>query len=384
MNKKKSVCFVIVNRANYGRCRSVLLELKKDKAFDVKLVVTSSALLDRFGNVSKIIESDGFQIHGRLFNAIEGSSIVTMPKSTGLAIIELSSIFEQLNPDIVFTIGDRYETLATAVAASYMNITLAHIQGGEITGSIDESVRHCITKLAHIHFPSTKLARQNIIKMGEVPKYVINSGCPSIDNLKKLADRKKLSEINDKGVGEIIDLSKKFILVVFHSVTTSINDTEKQIDTLIDCIEKIHLPIVWLWPNIDSGSDTISKKLRIYKDNKERKCRIRFIKNLEIDTYNLLLSKTSCVLGNSSSFIRETSYLGTPAVLIGNRQNKRERAKNVIDVDFNTKKIVKFVKFQIKKQKYKKSNLYGSGLAAKKIVSALKSILPPIQKTLNY
>ena len=304
-----------------------------------------------------------------------------MSKSTGLAIIELSSIFNDLKPHTVVTVGDRYETIATAIASSYMNITLAHIQGGEITGSIDESVRHAITKMAHIHFTSTKKARKNVIAMGEDKKYVFNVGCPSFDLLNK---KIKKIEINDalKGVGNKIDINKKFLLVLFHPVTTEYGQSFRQTEKIISAIESVNEQTIWLWPNIDAGSDGISKSIRSNRERGNLK-KVLFLKNLQVEIYNYLLKHAACLVGNSSSFIREASFFGTPTVLIGKRQEKREISNNVIKCNFNTNEIISKIKLQQNKR-YKKNNLYGDGKSAKRISKLLYNLNPSIQKKLNY
>src|SRR5438874_8247763 len=178
---RRTVCVVVNSRANYGRIKSVLAAIRARPDLELQLILGASALLYRFGNVRQIIEADGFTPAATVYTIVEGETPTTMAKSTGLAILELATLFENLKPDIVLTVADRFETMATAVAASYMNIPLAHTQGGEVTGSIDESVRHAVTKLAHLHFPATDLAARRVIAMGENPAHVYNVGCPSID-----------------------------------------------------------------------------------------------------------------------------------------------------------------------------------------------------------
>ena len=210
MNKKRKICVIINNRANYARVKSVLYEIQKNKKLKLQIILASSSILNRFSSITEIIKKDGFKIDYKLFTLIDGENLVTMAKSTGLSIIEFTSALSKLKPDIALVVADRYETLAAAISASYMNIFLAHTQGGEITGSIDESVRHATTKLAHIHFPATKKSKQNLIKMGENPKNVFNFGCPSMDlinqnNLK--IDQKFIKKYSKYGVGELkIDL----------------------------------------------------------------------------------------------------------------------------------------------------------------------------------
>lgn len=377
----KKICFVIASRANYGRVKSVISEFKKNKKYKVQIVLAASSLLERYGDLRKILIKDNFKVDREAFLVVEGENPLTMSKSTGLAIIELSSIFNDLKPDVVITVGDRYETIATAIAASYMNIILAHIQGGEITGSIDESVRHAITKLSHIHFTSTKNAKKNVIAMGEDSRFVFNVGCPSFDLLNKPINQNVVKKFL-KGVGANIDLNKKFLLVLFHPVTTEYGQSFRQTENITSAIESLNMQTIWLWPNIDAGSDGISKSIRICREKGKLK-NVLFVKNLQVEVYNYLLKKASSLVGNSSSFIREASYFGTPTVLIGKRQEKREISKNVIKCAFNKKEIIRKVKIQIKKR-YEKNKLYGDGKSAKRISKLLYNLNPSIQKKLNY
>ena len=279
MNKIK-ICIVINNRANYARIKSVIENLKKKKKFDLKIILGASAILEKFGKLEKTLSNDKIKIHHKINSIIEGETPLTMAKSTGLAVIEISSIFADLKPDVVVTIADRFETMATAVAASYMNIILAHTQGGEITGSIDESVRHAITKLSHIHFASSKIAYKNIIQLGEDKKNVFLTGCPSLDLAKKFPkkiDDNLLKKYN--GVGKKFNLKEKYIVVMQHPVTTEYGDGFKQINETIKAVSKLNFPTIWLWPNVDAGSDEVSKGLRIYRE-KNIDSKIFFIKRM--------------------------------------------------------------------------------------------------------
>ena len=178
---KRKICVVIINRANYGRIKTVLQAIQEHPDLELQVVAGSSLLLERHGSAVDVLRAEGFPVSAEVYMALEGETPLTMAKSVGLGVLELTSIFNHLKPDIVLTIADRFETIATAIAASYMNILVAHTQGGEVTGSIDESVRHAVTKLAHLHFPATKLSAERVIRMGEDPERVHMTGCPSID-----------------------------------------------------------------------------------------------------------------------------------------------------------------------------------------------------------
>ena len=389
MKNKKKICVVINNRANYARIKSFLFLATKSKKIKLDIILGASSILERFGNVSKIIEKDKLKISSRLFSVIEGDTPLCMAKTTGNLISDISTEFEKLKPDAVIVIADRYENLAVAIAASYMNIPIIHLQGGEVTGSIDENVRHAITKLAHYHFTCTKRASKYVSLMGEDKKKIFNIGCPSLDEVKDnlLSPTKNLiKSINKNGSGDIIDFSEDYVVVVYHPVTTEYEKTSNNFKIFLDSILEINkqLQIIWFWPNIDAGNDLISKRIRMNYGNKKFK-KIRLIKNLENKYYIQLLNNAKCIIGNSSSGIRESSFIGLPAINIGSRQANRERGPNVEDVIHNKEKILKTFKKQINLKKRKKSFLYGKGVSAKNMLKTIIKIKRfTIDKKLNY
>ena len=380
-NRKKKICVVVASRANYGRIKSVLREIKNHDNLELQLIVAASALLHRFGNVIEGIRNDGFEISRTAYLIVEGENPTTMAKSTGLAIIELATLFEDLKPDIVLTIADRFENMATAIASSYMNIHLAHTQGGEQTGSIDESVRHAITKLAHLHFPATDKSRDILIQMGEDPSTIFMVGCPSIDIIANIDFTLGDLFIRYGGVGHGINPAEPYLVVLQHPVTTEYGSGLHQIRETLDAINQIGIQTIWFWPNVDAGSDDISKGLRIFREQNPKR-RIHFYRNFSPEDYARLINNCACLIGNSSSAIREGSFLGVPAVNIGTRQNRRERGPNIIDVWYDAREIVKAIKKQLDHGQYKRSLLYGDGKSGERIVKILDGELPPLQKHL--
>jgi UDP-hydrolysing UDP-N-acetyl-D-glucosamine 2-epimerase len=381
---KRDVCIVVNSRANYGRIVSVMKAVREHPKLDLQLILGASALLSRFGSLGERVEADGFRPIAMVHTIIEGETPTTMAKSTGLAIIELATQFENLRPDVVLTVADRFETMATAVAASYMNIPLAHTQGGEVTGSIDESVRHAITKLAHAHFPATELAAKNIIRMGEDPATVFLTGCPSIDAIASL----DLSLPHDifsryRGVGGDLDPSQPYLVVLQHPVTTEYGRGLDQINETLGAITALEMQTVWLWPNVDAGSDEISKGLRVYRERRNPK-NVHFYKNFSVEDYARLIHNCACLIGNSSSSLREGAFLGVPSVNIGTRQSGRERGTNVIDVDYDAGQIERAVRRQMAAGRYQRSSLFGDGTAGAKIADILANIDFRIQKRLAY
>lgn len=381
---RRKICIVVASRANYGRIKAVLQAVRAHPRLELQLVVGASALLERFGRVIDVIRSDGFEPDETVYLVVEGETPVTMAKSTGLAIIELATIFQKLQPDIVLTVADRYETLATAVAASYMNIALAHTQGGEVTGSIDESVRHAITKLAHIHFPATDLSRERLLKMGEDPDRVFTTGCPSIDAIASIDLALSEGIFTHTGVGGPIDPKSRYLLVLQHPVTTEYEEVGSQIDATIEAIRRLAHPTVWLWPNVDAGSDIISKRLRVFREH-SRPEYLHLYRNFPVEDYARVMNAAGCVVGNTSSSLREGAYLGTPTVNIGTRQQGRERAANVIDVPYQADAIEQAIRLQLSNGRYPSSKLYGDGRASSRIAEHLATVpVTPLQKKLSY
>ncbi len=380
----RKICVVVNSRANYGRIKSVLREINNSSALELQLILGASALLHRFGDVQEIVRADGFKISNKVYLIIEGENPTTMAKSTGMAIMELATMFENMKPDIVVTVADRFETMATAVAASYMNIPIAHTQGGEVTGSIDESVRHAVTKLSHIHFAATKKAAKNIIKMGEDPSSVYCTGCPSIDVIADL-DLSLPPDIfhRYKGVGPDLDASRPYLVVLQHPVTTEYGDGIIQINETLKAVEKIGKQAAWLWPNVDAGSDDIAKGLRKYREKKNPDF-IHFYRNFSVEDYARLINNCACIVGNSSSALREGAFLGVPAVNIGTRQARREHGENVIHVNYNSDEIEDAIRRQIKNGRYKKSSLFGEGMAGEQITDILAKVEVNIQKRLFF
>ena len=368
---KRKVCVVINSRANYARIKSVLTELQNRKDCELQVVVGASGLLFRFGKVVEIIRNDGFNVNREVYSVVEGNEPVVMAKTTGLALIELAQVFLDLKPDIVVTIADRHETLATAIAASYMHIPVAHTQGGEITGSIDESVRHACTKLSHLHFPATKKAYRNILQLGEEKSRVHLTGCPALDIVEYSKDL-NVTKILEKYTKLFNNFcSQSYLLVLFHPDTQHYEESTYSTTEILRAIQEINIPTIWLWPNVDSGTDLISKELRRFKDMNSNS-KIQFVRNFTPEEFISVLSNSLCIIGNSSSGIREASRTGTPSVVLGARQNGREFSDNVVYLpDFNLDTIITAIRKQIEHGKYSLSELYGDGFAGKRIAEIL-------------
>ncbi|MBK9223717.1 MAG: UDP-N-acetylglucosamine 2-epimerase (hydrolyzing) [Flavobacterium sp.] len=386
MNTKRKIAVVITARPSYSRVKTVLTAIKNHDELQLQLIVAASALLDRYGSAVNYIEKDGFEIAAKVFNVLEGENLTAAAKTTGIGILELSTVFDNLKPDIVVTVADRFETMATAIAASYMNIPLAHIQGGEVTGNIDEKVRHAITKLSDYHFVASESAKKRVIQLGENPEMVFNTGCPSIDIAKGVLDNKELNfNPYEKygGVGSKPDLSNGYIVVMQHPVTNEYQDSRKQIEVTLRTIQKINLPTLWFWPNVDAGADGTSTGIRAFREQHELP-NVHFFKNMEGDDFLKLLQNCRCLVGNSSVGIRECAFLGIPVVNIGSRQNKREQSENCINVEYFEEAIEKAILESLKKDKIASSRIYGNGNAGEALANILAEVNLVFHKTIMY
>jgi UDP-hydrolysing UDP-N-acetyl-D-glucosamine 2-epimerase len=386
MNNKRKIAVVVTARPSYSRIKTALQAILEHPDLELQLIVAASALLDRYGSAVKYIEQDGFAIAAKVFNVLEGENLTAAAKTTGIGILELSSVFDNLKPDIVVTVADRFETMATAISASYMNIPLAHIQGGEVTGNIDEKVRHAITKLSDYHFVASESAKERVIKLGEDAAMVFNTGCPSIDLAEEVLQSKTLPfNPYEKygGVGARPDLSNGYLVVMQHPVTTEYQDSRVHVEATLEAIYKLNKPTLWFWPNVDAGADGTSTGIRAFREQHQLP-HVHFFKNMEGTDFLQLLQHSECLIGNSSVGIRECAYLGVPVVNIGSRQNRRDRGENVIDVDYCQEKIETTILELVQRGKSNSSAIYGEGKAGQKIAELLASLPLQFHKTIMY
>jgi UDP-hydrolysing UDP-N-acetyl-D-glucosamine 2-epimerase len=383
----RKICVVVGSRANYSSIKSAMHAIVEHPDLELQVVAVASALLDRYGSVATLMEEDGFELRARVFMLIEGETPATMAKSTGIGLIELPTVFEQIQPDIVLTVGDRFETMATTLAAVYMNIPLAHTMGGEVTGTVDESIRHAITKFAHIHFPACADARDRIIRLGEVEESVHMVGCPRMDLVADIVDKDVdesiFTSMFEQGVGGVFDIRRPFVILSQHPVTTEYGEGERQITESLRAIQELELPAVVLWPNADAGSEDVARGMRKFREHNDDSG-FHFFKNIPVDHYVHLMNRAVCIIGNSSSAIREGAFIGTPAVNIGTRQNSRQRGRNVLDVGHARKEIVEAVRSHLDHGRYPGEPIYGDGKAGRRIADVLSRCQWEIQKKITY
>ena len=380
---KQKISITTGTRSEYGILRELIKEISKSKKLELYLLVTGMHLSKKFGYTINEIKKDKIPIHAKIKMIPSGNTPYDMSISLGKGIVGFSKIFKKIKPDLNVVLGDRDEALASALAASHMNIPNAHIHGGEISQGIDEYNRHAITKISNIHFAATKKSKERIIKMGENRRNVILTGSPSIDEIKM----SKISSKHELEKKYLVDLDKPLFLLIQHPVTTEFEKSGLQIKMTLDALSKLKNQTIAILPNSDAGNQQIINQLRIFS----KKCNfLKVFPNLPRNDYLGFLRHCSALIGNSSSGLIEGSYLHTPVVNIGIRQLGREKDVNVIDVPiFSKLLILNALKKSLKKKnkKIKNSSIYGTGNASKKIVQYLETIpINPrmIQKKLVY
>ena len=374
MAAKRKICFPITSRAYYGRSQLLLKKLQSHPGIDLKLALGGAILLDKYSkHVADDIAAGGFEIEASLFNVIEGGNHVAMAKTACLTALEFTNNLYTSRPDVVVICGDRFEQLAIAMAAAYLNITIAHIEGGDVTGSIDESVRHAITKLAHLHFVTNDDAQRRVLAMGEDPAYVFNTGSLDVELAADVRTTITSEQINELGVGHDVDIDRPFLMVVQHPVTTETRNRE-HLETTLRVVASFGLPTIWFWPNPDAGTGEMADSLRHMREkHPELTAQMKFITNVPAREFVGLLAHTACLVGNSSAGIKECSYLGTPVVNIGARQQGRLSADHVMHVDHDPTEMASAIAMQLAHGRYEPSHIYFKDHASDTIVNVLAS-----------
>ncbi len=385
---KRKICVVITARPSYSRVRAALVALADRDDVQLQVIAAASALSDQYGHVANIMEREGFAPDIRVESMVEGRGRIDAVETTAKGLHGTGEALLQLAPDLVMTVADRYETIATAIAASYMNIPLAHLQGGEVTGNIDEKVRHAITKLSDLHLVSGPGAYERISKMGEYPDSIHITGCPSIDVARQAIEtggRLPDAELYDLyGIsGARPELSKGYIVVMQHPVTTSFEQAHTEITATLDAVRKAQIPALWFWPNVDTGADGTTQGIRDYLAEHPMPD-VQFMQNMPPEAFIRLLNDSLGIVGNSSVAIRECAWLGVPAVNIGDRQQGRDRAPNVTDTDYDANAIGEAIKANAHIGKFPSSDLYGDGHAGPQIANVLATAPLRFSKRLAY
>ncbi|KAJ52332.1 GDP/UDP-N,N'-diacetylbacillosamine 2-epimerase (hydrolysing) [Clostridium tetanomorphum] len=369
----KKILVVTGTRADYGLLYWTMREIQNDVELELQLVVTGNHLVKDYGYTVEQIKRDGFQIDEEIDIIINSEKKSSIVKSMGLEMVQMAQCFDRLKPDILLILGDRYETFVAATCAMMMNISIAHMNGGESTeGAVDEQIRHSITKMAHIHFTGAEYYKERIVKMGEEPWRVYNVGQAGIENIKRL----KLLEKYELQRELNVSFDKPVFLVTYHPVTLDIENIESQMNNLLDSLKEFDAKYIFTYPNADFGSKVIIDKINDFVKHNNN---AYIYYSLGQKRYLSLLKSAHVMIGNSSSGIIEAPTFKIPVINIGDRQKGRLRSNNIIDVGYEKEEIIKAINRVLYDKEFKENlnyieNLYGDGNVSKRIVSALKSI----------
>ncbi|XP_072108255.1 bifunctional UDP-N-acetylglucosamine 2-epimerase/N-acetylmannosamine kinase [Mobula birostris] len=379
-NKKLRICVATCNRADYSKLAPIMFGIKEQPDdFDLKVVVLGSHLIDDYGNTYRMIEQDDFDINTRLHTIVRGEDEAAMVESVGLALVKLPDVLNRLKPDIMIVHGDRFDALAVATSAALMNIRILHIEGGEVSGTIDDSIRHAITKLAHYHVCCTRSAEQHLIAMCEEHDRILLSGCPSYDKLLTARSKDYISTLQT-WLSEDVK-PREYIVALQHPVTTNIKHSIKMFEFTLDALITFGKRTLILFPNIDAGSKEMVRVMR--KKGIEKNPSFRAVKHIPFEQFIQLVAHAGLMIGNSSCGVREAGAFGTPVINLGTRQTGRETGENVLHVR-NAEchnKILHALQLQFGKL-YPCSKIYGDGNAVPRILRFLKTIdvTEPLQK----
>uniref|UniRef100_A0A8C1MA98 Bifunctional UDP-N-acetylglucosamine 2-epimerase/N-acetylmannosamine kinase n=1 Tax=Cyprinus carpio TaxID=7962 RepID=A0A8C1MA98_CYPCA len=381
LNERLRVCVATCNRADYSKLAPIMFGIKSHaEIFDLEVVVLGSHLIDDYGNTFRMIKQDEFDIHAKLHTIVRGEDEAAMVESVGLALVKLPDVLQRLAPDILLVHGDRFDALALATAAALMNIRILHLEGGEVSGTIDDSIRHAISKLAHYHAVCTRSAERHLISMCEDHSHIILAGCPSYDKLLSAHQRDDYTDIINSWLGDDVK-EQSYIVALQHPVTTDIQNSIKIYELMLDALISFNKRTLILFPNIDAGSKEMVRVMR--RKGIEQHPNFRAVKHVPFDQFIQLVSHAGCMIGNSSCGVREAGAFGTPVINLGTRQTGRETGENVLHVrDADThNKIYHALELQFGKR-YPCSKIYGDGNAVQRILKFMQSIdlSEPLQK----
>lgn len=380
----KKIIAITGTRADYGIYRPVLRKIEESQVLTISLIVVGMHLSEEFGYTIKEIKKDGFKIERKIAVLSCEDTRTAMAKSFGKYVIEIANTFEKTKPDILLLLGDRCEMLAGAVAATYMGIPIAHIHGGEISGNVDEPIRHAISKLAHIHFTATKESAKRLIRMGEEPWRIYVVGAPSLDTI-----------LNEKLISPVylakkynLDLSQPIIMLIQHPVVNEADDAANQIRETLEAITELKYQTIVIYPNSDAGGRRMIEVIKNY----EKYPFIKSFKSLSHKEYLSFMRMATVMVGNSSSGIIEAPSFGLPVVNIGTRQEGRQRAENIIDVNYCKEEIKNAIQKAVYDKEFREKvskikNFYGDGKAGIRIaniLSRLKITKELLNKRMTY
>ena len=376
---KKKIIGITGCRSEYDVIYSVLKEMQKDESFDVSLIVCGAHLSGNFGYTISEIEKDGFLIADRIHNLVDSDLEVGKAKGAGLLMVGLSDSLDRLNPDYVMVVGDREEAVVTGVVCTYLGIPLIHLCGGDSTspkaGDVDEPIRHATSMLANLHFVMNEDHKERLIRMGEEPWRVYNTGNPALDRFKAIENMNKEEVLKYFEYNQAEDIEKPLVLVMQHVISGEVADGAKQIGNTLEAVTGLECNCIINYPNSDMGSREIISVIESYR----KLPNARVTRNIPRKEFVNLLRNIDLLVGNSSMALLEGSFLKIPAINVGERNRNRMNGGNVVFVDAEVAKIqekIKGVVFGNESSDILKDcrQVYGDGKAAKKIVDLLKRL----------
>lgn len=364
---KKRICVTLTNRTNYSKLKTVLMNLRKHPLLECRIVLSSTILLERYGSGYQDLLKDGFEIDKKIDCTLLNDSHEAMAKTTGLSIVEHATYFGWRTPDLLLIVGDRFDMLAPVVSASMMNIPIAHIQGGELSGTIDNVIRDIITKFASLHFVATEKSAQNLLQFGIDPSVVFDFGCPAVEYISQLDlgdhfDPKRLGKEFKRDID--IAPGEEYFLIIAHPDTTNRHDVN--MDAVLSAVAKTGKKALIFYPNVDAHNSEIVASIAKYKNNEK----FYMIRHMPLEGFTHAMAHCTCMIGNSSAGIREAASFGVPVINIGHRQIDRERNSNVIDLGDKYDQLDDVIGKYMGKR-FEKKNLYFQPGCAQKIAQQI-------------
>jgi GDP/UDP-N,N'-diacetylbacillosamine 2-epimerase (hydrolysing) len=363
---KRKVCYITGTRADFGLMRGTLAALRDSQTLELSIVVTGMHLSDKYGSTADDIKAAGLPVNAVVDVDLASATGATMARNLGKMVAGFVDAFLDIKPDLVLVLGDRGEMLAGAISAVHMNIPVVHIHGGERSGTIDESIRHAISKLSHFHFVSTSESRDRLVRMGEQAAHVYLTGAPGLDGIEALALHGREKLLQDAG----LDPARPVALMVYHPVVQETENAGAGTTGIIDTLLARGLQLVALKPNSDAGSDQIRAALDAHAAHGD----VRVVTHFPRELFVSWMAAADLMVGNSSAGIIEAASFGTPVVNIGSRQNLRERNANVTDVDVDSAAIGKAVEQALAHGRYERRNIYGDGRSVERIARLIETL----------
>ncbi|MCT7556043.1 UDP-N-acetylglucosamine 2-epimerase [Aliarcobacter butzleri] len=358
---KKRIVFLTGTRADFGKLKSLIKITQNSELFDVHIFVTGMHMITKYGKTIIEVEKSGFK---NIYPFINHDNIDHMDRNLAKTIDGFSHYILELKPDLIIVHGDRIEAMAGAIVGSLNNILVAHIEGGEVSGTIDELIRHSISKIAHIHLTSNEEARKRLIQMGEYETSIFTIGSPDLD----IMNSKDLPTLNF--VKEYYKIPfNKYAILMFHPVTTEIDKIKNQVKILVDCLESSSLNYIVIYPNNDMGSNFILEEYKRFENNPK----FKIFPSLRFEYFLVLLKNSQFTIGNSSAGVREAPYYNIPTINVGNRQNNRVKSNTIISIDFIKEDIDNSIQEALKIGKIEKDVDFGDGNSDKKFYELLQN-----------